>query len=100
MLFPEGTRSATGCMGDFKIGAFELALRTRSPVQPILIQGTAKALPKRGYVLQGRHPIHVTVLDPIPPKNFKHLSAQELTEHVRTLMAAALGRSDTTLLPR
>lgn len=89
MMFPEGTRSATGRMGDFKIGAFELALRTRSPVQPILIRGTAKALPKRGYVLQGRHPIHVTVLDPIPPESFEHLSAQELTEHVRTLMAAA-----------
>lgn len=99
MMFPEGTRSSSGRLGDFKPGAFELALRTRSPVQPILIRGTAKALPKRGYVLQGIHPIHVTVLDPIPPESFEHLSVQELTEHVRTLMTTALGKSDGTLLP-
>ncbi|MEE8216695.1 MAG: lysophospholipid acyltransferase family protein [Acidiferrobacterales bacterium] len=94
MMFPEGTRSATGRLRPFSPGAFELALRTRSPVQPILIQGTREALPKRGFVLQGRHPIHITVLDPIPPESFEQLSAQELAQHVRTLMAAALGEPD------
>jgi 1-acyl-sn-glycerol-3-phosphate acyltransferase len=63
-------------------------------VQPILIQGTREALPKRGFVLQGRHPIHITVLDPIPPESFEQLSAQELAQHVRTLMAEALGEPD------
>ncbi|MEE9608275.1 MAG: lysophospholipid acyltransferase family protein [Myxococcota bacterium] len=91
MMFPEGTRSPTGRMRDFKTGAFELALRTRSPVQPILIRGTADALPKQGFVLQGRHQIHITVLDPIPPESFAHLSSEELTERVRTQMADALG---------
>lgn len=94
MMFPEGTRSATGRLRPFSPGAFELALRTRSPVQPILIQGTREALPKRGFVLQGRHPIHITVLDPIPPESFEQLSAQELAQHVRTLMAEALGEPD------
>ncbi len=94
MMFPEGTRSATGRLRPFSPGAFELALRTRSPVQPILIQGTREALPKRGFVLQGRHPIRITVLDPISPDSFEQLSAQQLTEHVRTLMAAALGEPD------
>lgn len=91
MMFPEGTRSPTGRMRDFKPGAFELALRTRSPVQPILIEGTHHALPKRGFVLQGRHPIRITVLDAIPPESFEGLPVKELTEQVRGLMANALG---------
>lgn len=91
MMFPEGTRSSSGRMRAFNPGAFELALRTRSPVQPIVIEGTREALPKRGFVLQGRHPIRITVLDPIVPESFARLSAQELSGRVRTLMAAVLG---------
>ena len=90
MMFPEGTRSPTGKMRDFKSGAFEIAIRTRSPIQPILIHGTADALPKRGFVLRGRHPIQVTFLDPIPPESFAHLSPEELATQVRAKMGEAL----------
>ena len=96
MMFPEGTRSPNGKMRAFKSGAFELALRARSPVQPILIQGTANALPKRGFLLQGRHPIRITVLDPIQPQSFEHLTAQQLTERVHGLMAEALEARSST----
>jgi 1-acyl-sn-glycerol-3-phosphate acyltransferase len=88
MMFPEGTRSVTGELKEFKPGAFELALRARRPILPIVLSGTSNALPKRGFVLQGRHPIHVHVLDPIPPGRFEGLSAKELTEHVRGVIAA------------
>ena len=93
MMFPEGTRSPTGRMRDFKSGAFELALSTRSPVQPIVIRGTGEALPKRGFVMRGRHPIRIAILDPIQPESFEQLSAPELTEQVRTLIAEALGEA-------
>jgi 1-acyl-sn-glycerol-3-phosphate acyltransferase len=93
MMFPEGTRSPTGRLRAFKQGAFELALRTRRPVQPIVIQGTSEALPKRGLVIRGRHPIRVAVLDPLLPESFENLSAEELTERVRSLMAVALGEA-------
>jgi len=91
MMFPEGTRSPTGRMRAFKTGAFELALRTQCAVQPLVIQGTSDALPKRGFVLQGRHPIRIMVLDPIPPESFADLSAEELTERVREKIAKVLG---------
>ncbi len=94
MMFPEGTRSPNGRMRRFKPGAFELAKRTRTPIQPVLVQGTAQALPKRGFVLQGRHPIQIRVLDPIPPESFEHLSVEQLTERVRSLMATELGESE------
>jgi 1-acyl-sn-glycerol-3-phosphate acyltransferase len=93
MMFPEGTRSLSGRLRAFKPGAFELARRTGSPIQPILLRGSGDALPKRGFVLQGRHPIRITVLDPIPPESFAGRSAEELSESVRTLMAKELGQA-------
>ena len=46
---------------------------------------------KRGYVLQGRHAIRIRVLDAIPYARFANESAEAAAEHVRTVMAAALG---------
>jgi 1-acyl-sn-glycerol-3-phosphate acyltransferase len=88
MMFPEGTRSADGRMKEFKPGAFELAIETGAPVLPMVIEGTARALPKRGFVLRGRHPIRVRILDEISPAGF---GPAELTEHVRTIIAHELG---------
>lgn len=85
MMFPEGTRSKTGVLQPFKPGAFELALRTRRPILPIVVEGTSNALPKRGFVLQGRHPIRVTVLDPIPVERFDGLDAKALADQTRQI---------------
>jgi len=90
MMFPEGTRSHDGRLKAFKHGAFTLAQRMRAPILPIIVEGTAAALPKRGFVLQGRHAIRIRVLDAIPYPRFAQLSVDALTEHVRSIMAAEL----------
>jgi 1-acyl-sn-glycerol-3-phosphate acyltransferase len=95
MMFPEGTRSTTGKMRPFKPGAFEIARRTGTPVLPIVMSGTADALPKRGFVLQGRHAIGVHVLDPVPAERVAEMSVDELSAYVRDLIAAELGELDT-----
>ena len=91
MMFPEGTRSPSGRMRAFKPGAFELALRAESPLLPIAIEGTHRALPKRGFVLQGRHPIRVTVLEEIPFESFRGQPAQAVSDLVRERIAKHLG---------
>ena len=88
MMFPEGTRSKTGALQPFKTGAFELAIRTQVPLLPIVLSGTSDILPKRGFVLRGRHPISITILDPIPPDQFQDLDAKALTELTRQLFVA------------
>jgi 1-acyl-sn-glycerol-3-phosphate acyltransferase len=90
LIFPEGTRSETGELRPFKIGAFELARSSRCPILPVVVDGTARALPKRGIVLQGRCRIRVEVLDEIPPDDFKDLTAAQLAARVREQIAAAL----------
>ena len=88
LMFPEGTRSPNGRLRAFKTGAFELAKSTQSAILPIALDGTADALPKRGFLLRGRHAIRVTVLDAIPPTEFANLSVPELTQKVHDLIAA------------
>jgi hypothetical protein len=51
-----------------------------------VIQGTSDALPKRGYVLQGRHRIRVTVLDELPYQSFANESVPSLVGRVRGLI--------------
>jgi 1-acyl-sn-glycerol-3-phosphate acyltransferase len=91
MMFPEGTRSADGHLKPFKHGAFTLAQRAGVPLLPIVIEGTANALPKRGFVLQGRHPIRVRVLPEIPHADFAREPIEVVTERVHALFAAELG---------
>jgi 1-acyl-sn-glycerol-3-phosphate acyltransferase len=45
LFFPEGTRSRTGEMLEYKKGAFKMAIGTNLPILPITIIGTRKILP-------------------------------------------------------
>jgi len=93
MMFPEGTRSPTGRIRSFKTGAFELAVRNKRPLLPIVLLGTADALPKRGFVLRGRHPLKITVLDPIPFEQFESASVPDLTTQVHDLIAEHVAKA-------
>jgi 1-acyl-sn-glycerol-3-phosphate acyltransferase len=92
MIFPEGTRSPDGRIRAFKTGAFVLAKASGRPILPIVVDGTADALPKRGFVLQGRHRIRVEVLEEIPPESFAEESPEELAARVQRLIAGYLKR--------
>ncbi len=91
MMFPEGTRSPNGQIRDFKPGAFMLAKRTQRPILPIVVTGTADALPKRGFVLQGKHRIQIQVLDEIPYEEFAQVPVETLARDVRERIATELG---------
>ncbi len=40
VVFPEGTRSKTGSLGEFKHGAFKMAFKAGAPIVPVVIEGT------------------------------------------------------------
>lgn len=91
MMFPEGTRSPDGRLRAFKHGAFTLAQGNGCPILPIVVEGTADALPKRGFVLQGRHAIRIRVLDEIPHAKIVDRPVEDVTRAVWQLFADALG---------
>lgn len=90
MMFPEGTRSANGRLRSFKPGAFQIAERNALPIQPIVLRGTAEALPNRGFKLQGRHAISIEVLEPISVEEVRACSAEEMMVRVREVIHEAL----------
>jgi len=90
MIFPEGTRSPTGHIRDFRHGAFTLAWRHHVPVLPIIVDGTLDALPKYGLTLKERADIVIQVLKPINSADFA--DADALREHVRDVMVTELER--------
>ena len=90
VMFPEGTRSATGRMRAWKPGAFEIARRNGVPIQPLVIRGTGDALPKRGFVLQGRHDISIEILDPVRPHDVEKTEPEEMMARVRGRIAERL----------
>jgi 1-acyl-sn-glycerol-3-phosphate acyltransferase len=89
LLFPEGTRTKTGELQDFKDGAFRLAVEMKCPVIPIAVHGTADSLPKHGFVLRNRMRGIVEVLDPIDPGDLRTGALRDAT---RSVIADALGR--------
>jgi 1-acyl-sn-glycerol-3-phosphate acyltransferase len=91
MIFPEGTRSADGRLKAFKHGAFTLAQRAHVPILPIVIEGTAEALPKHGFVLRGRHAIRIRVLEEILPHRIVGRSIDAVSAEVWALFARELG---------
>lgn len=93
MIFPEGTRSPDGRLQAFKHGAFTLAQRSRQPILPIVIDGSAGALPKHGFVLRGRHAIRIRVLDPIPYRAIDGRPLEDVVREVRALYARTLGEA-------
>ena len=64
LIFPEGTRSASGELLPFKRGGFLLAVKSGVPVIPISIQGT-KDVMKRGSILIKPGLIKIVIGKPI-----------------------------------
>jgi 1-acyl-sn-glycerol-3-phosphate acyltransferase len=93
MMFPEGTRSPTGKLRGFKPGAFDLAKDAKRPLLPIVVHGTASALPKRGVILRGRHRIMIEVLDPIAYPAFAEEEAEDFMLRVRELICDHLEKA-------
>jgi 1-acyl-sn-glycerol-3-phosphate acyltransferases len=67
-VFPEGARTFTGHMAQFKKGAFSLADELQLPVVPLTINGSFDVLPRqRGFNFITWHPLSLTIHEPIYP---------------------------------
>jgi 1-acyl-sn-glycerol-3-phosphate acyltransferase len=53
-MFPEGTRSTTGEMNEFRAGAARLAARTGVPIIPAAIFNTNRAMPPKKFIRPAR----------------------------------------------
>lgn len=91
LIFPEGTRSRDGSLGEFKNGAFKMAIELGKPILPVVISGTQAALAKGKVTLSEKVSIQMRVLDPVDPAGFTG-DYESLREFVRARMQDELNR--------
>lgn len=82
VLFPEGTRSHDGELGELKSGISVLAARAHVPVIPAGIAGTFEAWP-RSQALPRPHPIRIHYGPPLLPADLEGLETEAVTQLIR-----------------
>jgi len=82
IVFPEGTRSRSGELGEFKKSGFLLALKTGLPIVPIGIRGARRILGTEGMKLGPGH-VRITLGEPIETKGLGVSHRAELMARVR-----------------
>jgi 1-acyl-sn-glycerol-3-phosphate acyltransferase len=89
VVFPEGTRVPGGAPGEFREGAFRLAIEGGVEIVPLAIVGAAEGLPKNGFILHPAHAV-VYVLPPVPTIGLTSADARRLASDVRARIAAKI----------
>lgn len=90
IFFPEGTRSRSGHLNKFAPGAFELAIREKIPILPIVLDGTQECLPKKSWVFEKAANVKLKVLEPIDTSGFSPENGLLLMGQVRRVIAEQL----------
>ncbi|EOO16682.1 lysophospholipid acyltransferase family protein [Bacillus cereus] len=89
VIFPEGTRSKGGEIGEFKAGSFHLAVKSGVSILPVTLDGTYKMFEANGNRMK---PAHATLIisKPITPEEYASMDAKELTQHTKAIIASQL----------
>jgi 1-acyl-sn-glycerol-3-phosphate acyltransferase len=89
VIYPEGTRSTDGSMGEFRSGAVRLARDCGVPIVPVAVLGTAEVLPKGASFITPA-PMQVHIGEAVDPHT---ASAPQLRAEVMTLRGDQLSES-------
>lgn len=81
VVYPEGTRSKDGSIGEFRSGAVRLARDCGVPIVPVAMLGTADVLPKGAKSISPA-PMRVRIGEPVDPNT---VSGAQLREQVMAL---------------
>lgn len=83
-IFPEGTRSKDGKIGEFKKGSLKLATMAKAPIVPVAIDGAYRAyeIDKKFKTID----ITITFSEPIYTENLTKEEEKGLMDNVRTII--------------
>ena len=88
IIFPEGTRSKTGEVGEFKGGAFKVAQKTGAPVIPVALDGTGALFERNHYWIKPGK-VHLAILPPIETEGMGRAESKELPAKTQLLVTEA-----------
>lgn len=89
VIFPEGHRSKSDQMAEFKAPSFKLATKPGIPIVPLTIQGTYQAMEKNNNRIKPAH-MRLTIHPPIPTKGLTKEELAALPEQVQTLIQKSI----------
>lgn len=89
VIFPEGTRSKGGNMGEFKKGSLRLATKSGIPVVPVTLNGTYQVYEELGYVRSGAT-VDFHIHPAINTKQLSKSEANNLAEKVEDIVGTKL----------
>ncbi len=90
-LAPEGTRTVSPRLENFKKGAFHLAMQAGVPVVPIVIRNALDVAPKGDFVFRPAT-VEVEVLPPVDTRNWSPDTVDDHVREVRNMFLATLGQ--------
>lgn len=87
IIFPEGTRTVNGQLGEFKKTFAILSKELNIPIVPVSIKGAYEALPKGSFFPRPFRKVQVEFLDPIyPNKNTYEAIAENVQRSIESNM--------------
>jgi len=82
LLYPEGTRTIDGSIGNFKPGGIFLAAEVGMPIVPIYYSGTFNILKKGSWKIKNQK-LELRIGKPISTKKYTFKTRKELAKRVR-----------------
>jgi len=89
VLFPEGTRSESGALGDFKPGGLKLATKSGVPIVPVTIKGSIDLMRKGSFKIKPSKVV-IIVSDPIEITDEMNKDTKGLTETIKSIIHSNL----------
>lgn len=89
VIFPEGTRSPDGQMGEFKAGSFKLATKAEAQIIPVTISGSFDMMKKGSMKIKPANVV-LTISKPVSSTTYESADSYLLREEVYNIIEAKL----------
>ena len=96
LAYPEGTTSPDRTIGEFKDGAFIIAVTGQVPVLPVAIDGTCRIWPPGRAAIHGGQ-VRLVIGTPLPTSGLTHHDIPRLREQARDVIRSARRDLDTAM---
>lgn len=88
IICPEGTRSKSDDLGEFKAGIVRVATKAKAPIVPVAIDGTWRALEGNKFHMQ-RCAVRLVILPQVKTEGLTREEQKELPEKIREMIRVA-----------
>jgi len=100
LVFPEGTRTLTGHLGELQSGIFWIAQQLGAPIVPVTVTGMYRVMRKGTLLIRPGYDVTVYCDAPIQTVGMSKRELPELMQRVRDVMTARLDHYWQTSEPR